>query len=161
MNIKRSSDKFKSHMVSITDAERFGTTFYKATLQDVIDALVDDNANVWLITALVEDGFYALDLDSAGLSGSAVINNEIYICVSDGYAINLDGHEIEPEEALTSYSLEELEPFIQEATPDVITRYITTYELKMRDVESLAIAAMDEGYSFNQLYEDYKDFVTD
>lgn len=150
---KKQRDKIES--VTITAAERFSTTFYVASLDDVINALRDKDANVWLINELEDRGFEAIDFSK--IPGSAVIDNNVVICDTDGYAIQIGEDEVDPETAVEDYGLEALSAYVQEATPDVINRFITAYELVIKNVEASAISALEKGISFAKLYEGYSE----
>ena len=137
----------------IMAAKHEGTTFYQTTLDAVISALENDKANVWLRAAIAESGFDALNFET-GLWGSQVINDDLFICDTDGQKLNIDGTLINPETALEEYHLEALSPFIQQATDDIILRYITEYEIKTPDFDNLAIELLNGGWSFSELAKD-------
>ena len=138
-------------------AKHAGTTFYSATVDDIIDAYGDMTLNAWIRQAFVDRGLDAIDYDH-NLYGSAVINDVLYICVTDGYEIEVNGEEVDPEESLSEYTPEELSDYIEPATAEIIRRNITEYELKTPDFESWAIDLLRYGYAFSKLVTDYMDF---
>lgn len=144
---------------TITAATRHGTTYYKASLDQILQVLKKENANVWLIGALQDSGFDALDVQNR-LFGSRVINNDIYICVTDGYDITVNGQTTDPETALDDFDVEELSNYISDATDEIIHRYITVYELDFSnfDTENIAVSLLTEDHiMFSDLYSDYGD----
>lgn len=94
--------------------------------------------------------------------GSAVFeeNNEdvIYICVTDGYEIEVDGEMVDPEEALENYAPIYLENHIQDANDDVIMRNITPYELADFDESSVARGILRTyDVSFKKVVSDFEE----
>ena len=146
-----------NNMRKITAATESGTVFYKCKLDQVIQAEKDNDCNTWLLYALIEYGWNAIDFDH-NMYGSAIIDDELYICKTDGYEINVDGEQVDPESALEDYDIESLSGYIQDATADIIIHSITEYELsKDIDVEELAIQMLNDQYSFVDLVEAAKD----
>ena len=125
----------------VNAASNIGTTYYRATLDNVIQTLARNDANLFLLYLIEEYGFYALDFKKH-MFGSAFVeeNNEdvIYICVTDGYEIEVDGEMVDPEEALENYAPIYLENHIQDANDDIIMRNITPYELVDFDEDQVA-----------------------
>lgn len=128
----------------------FGTVYYRCSLAQVISALQESDANVWIIGELSEYGWSALDLDN-NLFGSKIIRGTLYICRTDGYMIDIDGTEVDPEQALSEYGTEDLSAYIQDATDDIICASITGYELKFKDIENTAIQMLESGVSLKDL----------
>jgi len=146
---------------SITAAKTgVGTTFYKATLSRVMKALEQDGANIWMIWAFQELGFDAIDF-SHGLFGSQVrdVGGEdvLYICVTDGYDIEVNGNMEDPEEALDYFGDSELADYIEEATNKIITDHITEYEIFTPQFDKWAPEMLRSGYSFTELADAKQD----
>ncbi len=121
---------------AVSPAKNSGTTFYSASADDIIEAYGDVTLNVWVRKAFIERGLDAIDYDS-NLFGSKVIDDVLYICVTDGQDIEVDGELVNPEEALEIYTPDELSKYIRPATKEVIRRYITEYEIIIPDFETL------------------------
>lgn len=135
---------------SITAATQSGTTFYKCTLDQVIEALKKADSNIWLQYVINEYGWDALDFKH-NLFGSEIIDDVLYICKTDGYEIQINGEDVEPEFALEDYSVEELSAYIDDADDDIITNSITTYELKPIDLDEVSLRLLESGNSFKDV----------
>ena len=94
-----------------------------------------------------EYGWDALDFKH-NLFGSEIIDDVLYICKTDGYEIQINGEDVEPEFALEDYSVEELSAYIDDADDDIITNSITTYELKPIDLDEVSLRLLELGNSF-------------
>lgn len=158
MKMKRSKS---TKLQSVTAASNIGTTYYRATLDNVIQTLTRNDANIFLLYLIEADGFDALDFKKH-MFGSAVFeeNHEdvIYICVTDGYEIEVDGEMIDPEEALENYSPSYLDNRIQDANDDIIMRNITPYELLDFDESSIARGILRTyDVSFKKVVSDFEE----
>lgn len=158
MKMQRSKS---TKLQSVTAASNIGTTYYRATLDNVIQTLTRNDANIFLLYLIEEDGFDALDFKKH-MFGSAVFeeNHEdvIYICVTDGYEIEVDGEMIDPEEALENYSPRYLDNRIQDANDDIIMRNITPYELLDFDESSIARGILKTyDVSFKKVVSDFEE----
>lgn len=155
MKLKRTSAR------AITAATSAGTTYYRATLQDVEDAIQNDTAaNIWILKSFQELGWDAIDFKQ-GLFGSQIIDDDLYICETDGRDINVDGDMIDPESALLDYDIRQLSAYVEDATDDIILRYITTYEIKTPDFDKWAPDLLDDGNTFLQLADAAREFDID
>ena len=133
----------------------FGTIFYSVT-EDELKRYYKDNGNIFTKYLVQEEGFKAFDLDR--MYGSAVIGDTLYICETDGSFIEVNGEEVEPEFALEDYTIEDLEPYIQELPEKDIKNKLGNYELAdfdINDVSTYLIA--DEGYEFFEVIDALKD----
>ena len=131
-----------------------GTIWYKATIEDVQDALRDDG-NLFVYYAISTEGFRCIDF-SKHLFGSYVEDDTIYLCKTDGQYILFDGQFCDPEDAMEEYGPEKLHDYIQDATPDIIELYISPYEVEF-DVDKGAIWLLNEDYSFKSIVDSYED----
>lgn len=155
MKLKRTSAR------AITAATSAGTTYYRATLQDVEDAIQNDTAaNIWILKSFQELGWDAIDFKHR-LFGSQIIDNDLYICETDGRDINVNGDMIDPESALLDYDIRQLSAYVEDATDDIILRYITTYEIKTPDFDKWAPDLLDDGNTFLQLADAAREFDID
>lgn len=143
---------------SIHTATYGGTTFYKLKLEDLIEILKKLKSNVWVIKAFQELGWDAIEMDN-NLYGSKIIEGVLYLCVTDGYEIQVGDELYDPEAALESFDIEDLEQYIQEATEDVVDKYITEYEIKSPDFNGWAKSMLMDGITFTELVQDYYEFV--
>ena len=141
MNLK--SEKIK-------DIPGLGTTYYKATLDQVIDVYLGKYENVILSFLLGTLEWDVLNFRSA-LYGSDVIDDVLYICVTDGMPIDVNGEEVDPEEALQDYDISELSEYIKPADSEIISKYVTEYEFNPIDIDSVAVEMLEDGYSFQEI----------
>lgn len=100
-------------------------------------------------------GFEAIDLEH-NLFGSYIDGNTIYFCDTDGEDIEVNGQMFNPEDAMEEFGPEVLESYIQDATPEIIRRFITPYELKF-DVDEGAYWLMKDGFGFTEIVKSYED----
>lgn len=146
----------KNINAAVQTAQNNGTTFYSVTLDRIIDYYSDSTRNVWIRQAFIERDWDAIDFDN-NLFGSQVVDDVLYICVTNGDMVVNETH-IDPEEALEIYSPDEIAEYIKPATDDIIKRYITEYEIKMPDFDNWAITILNDGYDFAKLVKDCTDF---
>lgn len=151
MKIIKNNSQPNPNSVRIAAASDFGTTYYAAEIDDIIDAM-DDNpdTNIWVRHAIEKSGLEALNLEDS-LFGSAVIDDKLYICRTDGKDIQIAGQDVDPEKALSDYSVEELSAYIQPSTPEIITSSITEYEIKFPDINEAASDLLEVGHTFEEL----------
>ena len=127
-----------------------GTVYYKCTLDQIIDALSKEDENLWLQYALKEYGWKALNLDTY-MFGSKIINNLLYLCKTDGYYINIDGEEVDPEEALDEYPLDKLAAYIQDFDEGVVRSTISMYDMAVVDLNVIAISMLEDGRDYTEI----------
>lgn len=121
------------------------TVFYEITLDQLLDYYESDSN--FVVTAIINQyEFDAFDLSL--MYGSAVIEDALYVCVTDGEDIVIDGYKADPEDALEEYDLDELEAFIEPATDEIIKRYASPYEFNLSkiDVDEIAAELLQSGY---------------
>lgn len=149
--------KTHQHKTIINSATSAGTVYYQTELSDAIDALESADGNVFVINELQKHGWKAIDLKH-NLFGSAVIDDKLYICNTDGKDILVeDGTLADPENALFEYDTDMLSAYIKLATPDVITKSITGYEVNISDIDSSALDLLKQGVSFVDLIKAAED----
>lgn len=136
-----------------------GTTYYSATLDKIIKAYEGYNKNIWVWNAFKRYGFYAIDFDH-NLYGSAVVDDTLYICVTNGQDIEVNGEYIDPEDAFDKYTPEDLADYIKPATDKIIERYITEIEIEEPDFtkEAYYILEHDIDVDFKDLVDGYEPF---
>lgn len=142
---------------SIKAATTAGTTFYEVTLEDIQSAFNEDDANVWIGKMFELDGWDAIDFETA-LYGSQIIDDVLYICVTDGQDIKIKGEYVDPEAALEYYQLNHLSEYIKEGTSDIIKKYITEYEVVTPDFNKLAELLLKDGHLFTDIVKDAQEF---
>ena len=140
----------------ITAAEESGdTTFYTITESQLLKHY-DSNDNGILRFVVSENGFNAFDIDR--LYGSKIIGDVLYLCVTDGHDIIVNGEETYPEDALDMYDISALSAYIQEGDDKIIDRYVSEYELKPIDINDVALDLLDGGaVDFTDVVEWAKD----
>lgn len=130
------------------------TIFYRASFEQVLDAVKHSNA-FWYANLVCQewDG-----INFKYLFGSGVIDDTLYICFTNGQMMDIpDFGEVDPESALQTVPLENLEPWIENA-PDEIIRHNICYKDAMNiDVDEAADWLFRQGYLFTEILLAYKD----
>lgn len=155
MNIKKTITG-SSYIIA---AKTPGTTFYRCSLKEIKDALSDDDSNIWVMKSIDELGYDAIDFEK-NLFGSEIIDDDLYICVTDGYDIDVSGEFVNPEDVLSSYDTSEISEYIKPATADIIQKYITQYEIYAPEFDKWAPDLLKRGYTFSELVKDAQEFDT-
>lgn len=132
------------------------TKFYSASLDDVLKAYDNPDKNCWVYASLKEYGWDCIDFDN-NLFGSAVVDDILYICVTDGKDIRVMDSWVDPEYALEDYVIDVLQDYIIPATDKIITRYISSYEIFKPDFDKLAPSLIKER-EFLDMVRDMEDF---
>lgn len=151
----------KSSHEPITAAESggLGTTWYRVTGEQFRDFIEDREDNLFVKYTALYNGFESLNLTQ--MFGSAVVDDELFICETDGQPIVVGGDaDVDPETALENYTPEELEAYIEDAKEQTLTKYITYREFKPDlledDQNNAAIEALQSGdYSLKDVIDDY------
>ena len=144
-------------VASVHTAKSSGTVFYKITMKELLKLMKSEDCNVWIMKSFEELGWDAIDFES-NLFGSKVIDDVLYLCVSDGYDIDVDGELYDPESVLDDLGEDGINNYIQKPTKEVVTRYITEYEVNTPDFDGWAADLLSDGYSFEDLVRDYHEF---
>lgn len=137
------------------------TTFYKATLDEVDDALKKEN--LWIQKSFKESGFECIDTEK-GLFGTRVIDDVLYICDTNGEDIMVNGDEVDPEKALDNYDLADLSAYIKDATPAVIRKNIDEYTIRKprtSEFNDWAKSMLRDGEDFESIAKDYMEIWGD
>ena len=132
---KQNNVNYTANMVSIQAATTPGTTFYSITLDDAIASLKKLKCNLFIIYELERRGWDAINIED--LYGSNIINKVLYVCVTDGQDIEIEGEMIDPEEALELYDVKDLSSYIQKADAKFISKHVTEYELNIPSGDNL------------------------
>lgn len=135
---------------TVTAAESVGTVFYRVTEDAVKEAFHSDKGNIWMAAEFEINSWNCIDADKS-LFGSVVIDDVLYLCVTDGQDISVAGDVVDPESALEDYDLEALTSYIQDADESIILKYITEYEIKFEDIDNTAIYLLNEDISFVEI----------
>lgn len=128
-----------------------GTTFYAITIEAAVQAYQDNNLIVY--QALRDYGWDAFDI-SKYLVGSAIIDDVLYLCVTDGIDLDITGVGlVDPEEAISSVELESLSEYITEPTDKEILKHLTPYDLddEVLDLDNIAEELLLSGYTFIEI----------
>lgn len=127
-----------------------GTTFYKVTLEQLVEAFKSDNhSNLWMIYAVNEFGFDAIKIKD--IWGSAVVGDVLYLCKTNGQPLFIDEGEVDPEMALEDVSIDKLSEYVKDSTPDIIRKMITDDEFKFQDIDDLALKMLEDGHGFLEI----------
>jgi len=123
-----------------------GTTIYPITVEQLRSAF--EGENIWLDKSLQERGIDAIDTST--LFGSQVFGQELYLCITDGYEVQIDGQEYDPEAILEDYgpSSPKVREFLQEPTPEIIRRHITSDEFHEPWFNEWAPSLLRDGHKF-------------
>ena len=152
------SNKKSPSTIQAEEEIRKPTVFYKTNVDEIIEVLKDNDENVWLIAAFENDGLDAIDFKH-NMWGSYVDGSELYICVTDGHEIEVDGKMVDPEFALEDYGVEAVSPYIEDATPDIILERIGVDEINPPYFDGWAADLLEGGHSFVELMEAADDFI--
>lgn len=132
-----------------------GTVFYRFDLEETIRELEQLEGNLILIQRLRDVGWDALDdPERAYACGMITRDDELIICESDFEPIIIDGQQVEPEEALESFTISELEDagLVKDATAAQINKYITVYEMSTNfDLDRVALELLQDDYTFQEI----------
>ena len=130
-----------------------GTIFYRVTLDLAKDIMWD--LHKILYGALCVEGWNCVDLTY--LPGSDIIDDDLYLCVTDGTEINMDGEDIDPEEALNQYSIMELAAYVMDADAEVVRKHLTEYEISKYDIDDVAEYLIKDEVHFTDMVQDYNE----
>lgn len=154
---------YKTEHKSITAAEgaSAGTTWYRVSLPQFTDFIEDHETNIFVKHAALTYLFDCLDL--AQMYGSAVYDDELFICKTDGQPIKVkDDENVDPETAFKKYTPEDLYPYIEDAKDDTLIKYITYREMRPEILEEgqtdAAIEVLESReYSVEDVIKDYNE----
>lgn len=148
----------KRYIKSSTQAAQTnGTTYYRVSLDDVIDYFSQKSQNVWLYKLFLEKGWKAIDLGD-NLLGSFFKNGDLFICVSDGTKVFYQEKFIDPFKLPRGVDLDDLQDYISIGTDQTIHRYITPYEVVRPNFDEWTDELLAEGYTKKKLVRDAKAF---
>lgn len=131
-----------------------GTVWYEAEFEQVRDALKEEN--LILYGAFLTNGFDCISNIDINLPGSYVYGDYLYICETDGQLINVNGNQVDPESAMEEYEPEVLSAYIVPADDKIIRQKLTEYEITNYDIDEVADALFEEGYTFTTILADYE-----
>lgn len=152
-SMKLTKQKITSDTHTTTDS----TTFYAATLNQVVNTFKSSDTNVWIQKSFTELGWDAIDFKN-NLYGSHVVDDILYICVTNGYDVDVNGQTVNPEELLVHYTPDEVSDYIKPATDSIIQKYITEYEIHTPLFDDWAVDMLKSGIPFSELVRDFQDF---
>lgn len=138
-----------------------GTVFYKISLKAAIDAYKDDN--VIMYQALQDYGWTAINI-STYLIGSDIVDNILYLCVTDGVDIEVgddfaSSGLLDPEDALASVGPESLSEYVEIPDTSEILKHLTPYDLddSVIDLDRIAEQLLSHGYTLEEIVKDAVD----
>ncbi|MCM1226122.1 MAG: hypothetical protein NC320_01695 [Clostridium sp.] len=151
--------KVYKHRISAAtnSAQGSGTTYYLVTFDQIQKFFNGEDSNVWIGKSFEELGWAAIDFDN-NLFGSQIIGDDLYICVTDGKDIEVNGDLVNPEEALEICAPDDLSEYIKSASNGIIQRYITEYEIVMPDFDNWAADLLEDNISFSRMVSDFHEF---
>ena len=139
----------------VVSAEEFkkGTTFWGCTLEEIKSAKEGKESNVWINFELNQRGLECLDIDH--MYGSFIADDGVlYICDTDGYEIEVNGKIVDPESDGEYLGPIKLQNYIKKATPAIINKFITEYEIKQDErLNDIIKSMLDAGYEFTDIIE--------
>lgn len=142
----------KLYSSEIFSASDIGTTFYKISPEDVDRVFNKKDTNMILKEAFKTYGWEALDIDR--MWGSIIDGDYLYLCVTDGYDIEVNGEEVDPESALEMYGVDACSDYVQDGNEDIISSHITEYEIGDVDIDEIALSLLQSGYHFSTIVLD-------
>lgn len=132
-----------------------GTTYYRITMEEAKDAYNDENSIVF--GALTLYGWKAIDVYRY-LVGSDIVDDVLYLCVTDGIEIEADDELLDPEEAMAAVGPDYLEAYIKSATAEIILKHLTPYDLADDiDIDEIVLYLLEAGYTFYDIVKDAAD----
>lgn len=141
---------------NIFSATNIGTTYYEIDLDFAITEL-RKHGNLFTYMQIKQLGFECIDL-SKNLFGSEIIDDKLYICVTDGKDIIVDNYPINPIDASKFYNIDELYDYVETGSSKVVIQYITPYEVPVDNFEESTIELLSEGFSLDQIVKDYEKY---
>lgn len=132
-----------------------GTKYYKISRDDLASSMSSRYDNVWT-DWLLENRFEESIIDDVLFDGSSIKGDDLYYCITDYLPIDVDGEEVNPEEALALYSLSSLSEYIVESVPDSVLKKISEDDFNWGsvDIEDVAIALLSDGLTFSRICAD-------
>lgn len=150
-----------SKKIMAADLESIGTTYYRISSDQILKAYSAKTEDPFIYYAIAEDGLAAINLDT--LVGSQIVDDELYICQSDGQNIIVDNTEVDPFVALEEYGVEACENYIEDVDSKFILDTITIYEIDRKSIiahlNDAAADALDREYDFTTLVRYYNEDI--
>jgi hypothetical protein len=137
-----------------------GTTFYEIEPDVFLAAILDaddGDINIWHKYLAKTQGLESLDIDH--MYGSRILkdadgDDALYFCETDGEDIEVDGKQVDPEDALDDYSLEALDDYLEGTAQGQVLHLINDSDFKTPDFDKEIVDAL-ESYDFVDLAEAY------
>ena len=126
-----------------------GTTFYKCSLNDIKENIY--NRSSFTDWALTESKLNAIDLDQ--LPGSDVIDNYLYLCITDFDDIEINGELVDPEEALATIEITQLADYIESGTPEIISSYLSEDNLVYYSIDVVFKSMLNANYRISDILD--------
>lgn len=137
-----------------------GTTFYRLTLDDIIEHFSKESENAFILKSFQELGWKALNFHK-NLYDSFICDDDLYICVTDGKKIRYNDKFISTDKLPKDIDLDKLDRYIAEGNDQIIHRYITPYELKTPKFTEWSKELEAEGYEKEKLRKDAEQFKSE
>ena len=155
LNYKQHTPTYHRNDKTITAAADPGNSIYVINKQDVEDII--RGTNLIVEEAFKLYGWNAFDIES--MYGSAVIDDTLYFLKSDGSYVDIEGEDVDPEEMLSKYSIEDIPSYlIKQPDPSILKHNFTYYELSDSiDINEIALSLLESGFKFTSIVDDAKD----
>lgn len=126
-----------------------GTTWYRVTISQFVDFIENRESNLFVKYTALTNYFDSLNIDQ--MYGSAVYDDTLYICETDGQPLIVGNRDdVDPEKAFKEFTPEDLEVYIEDADEKILLKYITYREIDPDLLEddqiNAAIEALQSGY---------------
>ena len=139
-----------------------GTTFYAIPAERLLKAFDRSRKklNKFFVDIIRYTDLEALNPNSFYGSHIDTVNNVFYLCVSDGKPIKVNGEEIDPDEALDKYTIEDLAEYTEQPSDDLILQHVTMYELNPEvfdsdTIDTIVQENLEKGVHFKEIVKDY------
>lgn len=139
-----------------------GTTFYPIPAERLLKAFdrARKKLNKFFVDIIRYTDLEALNVDEFYGSQIDTVNRVLYLCVTDGKPIKVNGEEVDPEEALDKYTIEDLAEYTEQPSDDLILKHISMYELnpEVFDADTIDMIVQDnleKGVHFKDIVKDY------
>lgn len=151
----------KTSHTPVIAATNVGTTWYRVTLRQFEDFFETREENIFVRYVATLKLFECLNISQ--MFGSAIYDDELFICVTDGQPISVEGDDnVDPETAFESYTPDDLQAYIVDAKDEILIKYLSYREMLpdlLEDEQSAAAidALESEDYTVKDVIDDYNE----
>ena len=147
--------------VTAAESSSVGTTWYRVTGDQFRKFIDEKEDNLFVKYTANTNGVECLN--PSQMFGTAIYDDELYICVTDGQPIVVgDDVDVDPETAFKKYTPEDLEAYIEDADDQILIKYITYREFNLdlleEDQTNAAIEALQSSdYKVEDVIKNYNE----